>query len=453
MKKEQSVTLLRYVRTSSGWTRRTVPTGSTRGWEQRMDRDLAAFGPDVIDLGEYQIRWYEQSKTRYESGGTTYVAARQACAERANRLNLIRAAVSAGIEVAMPSESKPLADRLEPFLESRMAKKKITSEDTCRIYRLAVGEFLSVTKVRYVEQVKERTLVNFLSALHKRGLADQTQANMFARVGTFLRSCSEGLGKMISEYAPKVAAKNPVCYTEEEVGAVLAFLRSRPRYKKLALVWEMYWKTGLRDKELGFLTWDLVDLKTGNMIIRDNRPFTLQVKGRAKTVVFRTKTRRDRKVGIPLETGLLDRLREWRESHPKDRFLFPTWNGNPDQTFLAKIRVALCHAGLNCGTCSACQHPCGRCRQCRCRQCPQCRKRQRCIHPHRGEKPCTRVVCEKWKLHRLRHSFATHFVRKNGDLAMLKDFLGHNKLDTTQKYISAAKEAEAKVAINRVFGI
>src|SRR5579862_9849316 len=113
--REQKVVLMRYVRTKpNGWVRRRVRTGSTRGWEQRIDTDLKWFGPDVIGLGDYQIRWYDNRKTRYESGGDTYSQARVLLSERRDNLNLMQAAERARVELPKLEDGQPLADRLEP---------------------------------------------------------------------------------------------------------------------------------------------------------------------------------------------------------------------------------------------------------------------------------------------------------------------------------------------------
>jgi integrase len=453
MGQEQKVTLMRYVRTDKGcWTRRRVPTGGARGWEQRLDHNPAAFGLDVSDLGEYQIRWYENSKPRYESGADTYAQARTVLAERRDKLNFVDAAARFGVELPVTGESQLLADRLEPFLKKRIAAKKISPGETPRIYRTALDEFLEVTKVRYVEQVNGETLAEFLTKLQERGLSDQTQLNKYAAVGAFLRDCNEGLARLIREYTPKVRKKKPVSYNGEEVNALLVYLYNRPSEYGIGLAAETYLKTGLRDRELSTLTWDMVDLKHGLMTIKDDRQIHLNIMGKERHENIRTKTRRDREFRLPIEPSLLGKLRQWRQDHLAFRFLFPTAKGNPDHHILLRVKIAAHRAGLSCGQCSHCLNPCGECKHCKCGQCHRCRTDRRCIHPHHGEKPCTRIQCEKWKLHRLRHTFATNAVRSGKvDLPMLMNLLGQSKLSTTQVYISAARESEAQAAVNAMF--
>ena len=42
--------------------------------------------------------------------------------------------------------------------------------------------------------------------------------------------------------------------------------------------------------------------------------------------------------------------------------------------------------------------------------------------------------------HKWRHTFATHFVKKNGNMEVLRQIMGHTSLKTTQKYLHIDKE-------------
>jgi len=43
-------------------------------------------------------------------------------------------------------------------------------------------------------------------------------------------------------------------------------------------------------------------------------------------------------------------------------------------------------------------------------------------------------------VHTLRHTFATHMVRKGTNLRVVQEALGHSSLQTTSRYVSLARE-------------
>ncbi len=43
-------------------------------------------------------------------------------------------------------------------------------------------------------------------------------------------------------------------------------------------------------------------------------------------------------------------------------------------------------------------------------------------------------------VHTLRHTFATHSVRKGTSLRVVQEALGHSSLQTTSRYVSLARE-------------
>lgn len=49
-------------------------------------------------------------------------------------------------------------------------------------------------------------------------------------------------------------------------------------------------------------------------------------------------------------------------------------------------------------------------------------------------------IKENFNPHSWRHTFATSFVRKNGNIAILKELLGHSNVRTTQKYLHFDKQ-------------
>ncbi|AZV42983.1 tyrosine recombinase XerS [Peribacillus asahii] len=47
--------------------------------------------------------------------------------------------------------------------------------------------------------------------------------------------------------------------------------------------------------------------------------------------------------------------------------------------------------------------------------------------------------------HKLRHSFATEWIKNGGNIILLRDQLGHNSIETTQKYTNLSSEESKKV--------
>ena len=64
----------------------------------------------------------------------------------------------------------------------------------------------------------------------------------------------------------------------------------------------------------------------------------------------------------------------------------------------------------------------------------------------------TKANIDNFRLHDLRHTFASHFVMRGGDLKALQEILGHSDIKTTMRYAHLSKAHKAK-AINLVSGL
>jgi site-specific recombinase XerD len=48
-------------------------------------------------------------------------------------------------------------------------------------------------------------------------------------------------------------------------------------------------------------------------------------------------------------------------------------------------------------------------------------------------------------VHTLRHTMATHYLAKGGDLEVIQDMLDHEKPETTQIYLELAKKVQQQM--------
>jgi integrase len=136
--------------------------------------------------------------------------------------------------------------------------------------------------------------------------------------------------------------------------------------------------TGFRERELAYLPWRNLDLATRIVSVKEVR-----VKGRSQ-FNFRPKDSEERDIKLPLH--VVEALARRREERPNDYLVFPSASGLPEEHFLRDLKEIALGAGLNCG------HYVG--------------------VVNRKEVSCSKyAVCEHWKLHRFRKTFATRLLK------------------------------------------
>jgi hypothetical protein len=88
------VALLRYVRIARGWRRiRVEATRRGRGWDERLD---APEGIEILEKGQFQLRWYQGSHAVYKGVGHDLQEAITARDNQIANLDAERAATAAG---------------------------------------------------------------------------------------------------------------------------------------------------------------------------------------------------------------------------------------------------------------------------------------------------------------------------------------------------------------------
>jgi integrase/recombinase XerD len=144
--------------------------------------------------------------------------------------------------------------------------------------------------------------------------------------------------------------------------------------------------TGMRAGELLGLRWDDVDL--------ERRLITVQ-----RSYNNPTKTSRIRRV--PILDPLLPLLRAWKLACPSAELVFPNQRGNMHGSGSSVTRVVF-------------------------------------------QRTLASAKIEGLTFHDLRHTFASHWVLKGGDLYRLQRVLGHQSIELTQRYAHLAPDAFAQ---------
>jgi len=132
---------------------------------------------------------------------------------------------------------------------------------------------------------------------------------------------------------------------------------------------------------------------------------------------------------IPVPDSLLKILRD-RAQHATGELVFPSpahWKsplakpgGKPTDHFLELCKSVAHRARLNCGRCVD-----GQDRTCAAAAC-----------------------CEKFYLHKFRHTFATMQLRSGVDILTVSNWLGHKDVKTTMVYLQALRASEVRQKVN-----
>jgi integrase len=210
---------------------------------------------------------------------------------------------------------------------------------------------------------------------------------------------------------PKTTDRDVEAY---EAAELRDFFRAcTPNHK---LLFQTFLCTGFRKREISTMTWDDVDF----------RHRILKVRGKPQ-YGFKPKNHEERSVPVP--PALIRRLAARQKTHGEMELIFPTpphptrpnYGGDkPNEHHLELCKEIAWRAGLNCRHCTTSS---GRCAK----------------GPY----------CEKWNLHKWRHTYATTMLQSGLDIKSLQDLLGHKNLSTTEKYLKALGIAGLHEKINR----
>lgn len=270
---------------------------------------------------------------------------------------------------------------------------------TLRFYKFTLGglvAFLEKQGVVEVEELGRKEIRMFFADLNRRELSDDTRAAYDRAIRTFCKFCVlEGwLEKDPMAGRPRLRQSKglPDTWSMEEIDRMLATCDGTPMDQRDLTVMLLMLDTGLRAGEVVNLTMDRLALNGD--------------RGTVRIPAAKAKGKEDRVV--PIWSKTVAALKAWLEIRPSTaETVFVASNGRGLTTDRLKP------GGLN--------------------QMMHRRAEQAGI---KGKKR----LCHIW-----RHTFAKRYILRGGDLATLARLMGHESLETSQKYLKfKTKELEER---------
>jgi len=386
------------VKTATGWKFERV--------EEGQGKRTAHLTPPF-----YARPWKDGKQRWHRLHAETFVAARK----EAEKLDAALTADAMGLTVAEAENignRTPLAVAVRRFKEDNASK----APKTVAQYQHALKQFCESTRVKYIDEVTADVLKRFKADLEAKGYAGKT-CDTRINVVYFMLKDNGVAARIPTKYMPTIEEEPAVAYSEDELTKLFAAMDDEARIR-----YRFFLGSGCRDREVTFAAWNDIDFKAHTYHVR-----------KKDDVGFAPKTHESRTIELP--ASLIRELKERREKHPHDRFVFLSKQGKPDNHFLRKLKKIALRAGLNCGQC----------------------KTTITVGEYKGKKrvevSCkTHSVCEHYILHRFRKTCATRWLQSGATLRDIQLLLGHKSLATTQKYLGPTVSAKLRPIIDRAFG-
>jgi integrase len=361
--------------------------------------------PQAEGEGIFYLSWYEGAKRRRESiPATTLKLALRAQADKQKDLDAIDRLKGSGTytEPEKATERLTMADAAEAYLAEIKAHK---SSKTLNAYATAIKYFRESCTKTFVDSIDRKDLLAFKTYLSdEKDQSDRSVWNKFSAVMGFLKSVGR-TGKamgIVKHDWPEYDEETPEVYKDTELEK---FYKACDEEEKR---WFRFFElTGMHEGEVQHCQWSWIDM--------DEKTITVQPNKRQDWRPKKNKTRH-----IPMSASLYDLLKEWRKKTADSTcdLLFPTSGCNVKLDFLDCLKVIAERAGLFCGKCDGCAN----------------------------EEP----NCERWFLHKFRATFGTRVLRKT-DVRTAMEWLGHDDMESTMRYLRPAEGKDAQDKINAVF--
>jgi integrase len=345
----------------------------------------------VKHRGKWRIRWVDERGKRRSAVFDDYRRAQTELSRRQVEAEEIKR----GIRNAAPPE-KTFNDLCDYWLEKRAPRKRSEKDDQS-IIRKHLRPYFGTMRVQNIGVEDGDDYLN--AKIDGEGLSDKYVHNHVTLLGTMMRAAASfnvpWITKVPKFNKPKIALFSTDYQWLRNDDEVRRFLvAARAEGESVFVLYALAIFTGMRAGEIAALEWSDVDL--------DRRLITVQRS-------FDGPTKSGKLRHVPILDPLLPVLRAWRLRHP-GQLVFTNELGTMFKPS-ARIFQEVLHRVLDAAEFAKVQR-------------------------NGKERPYVRF-------HDLRHSFASHWVMKGGDLFKLQKVLGHQSVQMTMRYAHLAPEAFA----------
>ena len=352
--------------------------------------------------GRYYLEWYEAGRRRRKPVPRFDILL-QAARSKSIELNALRAGLLAPSDTPATQGCARLTMHaaIDQYLEYI---RKHRSLRTYRTYRPVLNaHFRNSYNKTYVDEVDRSDMLKFMSDLFDDGLVARTVYDRLVIVlQLFKRHGYTGLVER-SDWPSYVETIRPI-YEPEEVTAMLKEANTQE-----AVLIKFCLATGFRDREIRYVTWRDIDFR--NCVVRVT----------AKPIWhFKPKNYEERAVPVP--AGMIEKLRELKNecNAALSDLVFPNGKGKPNSMHIDIVKDVAYRAKLNCG---------------------------QCVTKH-GNRCSDGPHCQRFFLHKFRHTFATEHLRDGVDIRTLQGWMGHRDIQSTMVYLKGIQSKDALVKVN-----
>ena len=295
-----------------------------------------------------------------------------------------------GLKAGLKFAEETNKPSLAAAVTTYLAEIQLTKKaKTLSAYTTALDYFMESCKKQNVGDIDRRDMLEFAAYLRdEKEQAPRSVYNKFENVMTFLKA--NGIRGLVGKNDwPRYTEEEPEIYEPEELEKLFKACDAEER-----LWFEFFLMTGMREQEVMYAYRSDVNC-AGHVVRVTHKP------DRGWT----PKAYKEREIPIPAK--LADRLKTWMaKADKKCNLLFPTAGCNPKLDFLDRLKACAERAKLD---------------------------------------------KDNFWLHKFRATFATKCLWAGVDLRTVKEWLGHEDMESTMRYLKPSRSQEVRAKVNEIF--